>query len=88
MTEDKVRENRLRRVAARQGYLLQKSRRRDERAVDYGGYMLVDASSNGIVLGSGAFPYNASLDDVENFLNTPAQTGSDSAPRASRRSKP
>jgi hypothetical protein len=37
MTE-KVRENRLRRMAERQGLALRKSRRRDPRAIDYGGW--------------------------------------------------
>ena len=35
-TSMKVRENRLRRVAERQGFALRKSRRRDSRALDYG----------------------------------------------------
>ena len=39
MTSD-VRENRLRRVAQRRGFRLVKSRRRDPRAIDYGGYQL------------------------------------------------
>ena len=43
-TEQKVLENRLRRMAARQGLQLIKSRRRDPRALDYGTYSLVDAS--------------------------------------------
>jgi hypothetical protein len=43
-TQEKVRENRLRRMAARQGLQLVKSRRRDPRALDYGTYWLVDAS--------------------------------------------
>jgi hypothetical protein len=43
-TEQKVRENRLRRMASRQGLQLMKSRRRDPRALDYGTYWLVDAS--------------------------------------------
>jgi hypothetical protein len=38
---DKVRENRLRRTAQRQGLQLKRSRRRDELAVDYGVYGLV-----------------------------------------------
>ena len=38
---DKVRENRLRRVAARHGYHLVKSRRRDPMARDFGLYVLV-----------------------------------------------
>lgn len=43
-TDQKVRENRLRRMASRQGLQLLKSRRRDPRALDYGTYWLVDAS--------------------------------------------
>ncbi|MBP2370698.1 hypothetical protein [Pseudonocardia parietis] len=39
---EKVRENRLRRAAERQGRLLVKSRRRDERALDFGLFVLVD----------------------------------------------
>ena len=42
MTDEKVRENRLRRIAERQGLRLEKSRRRDLRAVDYGAYFLID----------------------------------------------
>ena len=37
----KVRENRVRRAAIRQGYRLVKSRRRDPRAIDYGAYWIV-----------------------------------------------
>ncbi len=40
----KVRENRLRRVAARRGYMLVKSRRRDPWAEDFGLYVLVGDS--------------------------------------------
>lgn len=43
---DKVRENRLRRMAERQGLTLIKSRRRDPRAVDYGKYWLAQISTN------------------------------------------
>lgn len=56
MSAEKVRENRLRRVAERRGLALTKSRRRDERAVDFGTYQL-----NGQQL--------ASLDAVEEALN-------------------
>ncbi len=44
---DKVRENRLRRAAARQGLSLTKSRRRDPRAYDYGLYWLVKVEGTG-----------------------------------------
>ena len=49
--DDKVLENRLRRMLQRRGYQLIKSRRRDPRAIDYGGYMIADASTNGVVAG-------------------------------------
>ncbi|MCR8896517.1 hypothetical protein NWF34_06040 [Gordonia sp. GONU] len=42
----KTYENMLRRAAARQGLRLAKSRTRDPRAVDYGTYMLVNATTN------------------------------------------
>jgi hypothetical protein len=66
---DKVRENRLRRMAERQGLRLVKSRRRDPHAIDYGGYMLEDLATGGVVAGTGAIgrPY-WSLDDVEEWL--------------------
>jgi hypothetical protein len=42
VTAEKVRENRLRRMAERQGLELRKSRRRDPRAKDYGRWYIVD----------------------------------------------
>jgi len=36
MTDEKVRENRLRRMADRQGFAVRKPRRRDTHALDYG----------------------------------------------------
>jgi len=65
---DKVRENRLRRAAQRQGLQLAKSRRRDPRAIDYGGYMIVDTSTNAGVVGASPIAYNMNLDEVEDFL--------------------
>jgi hypothetical protein len=73
MLGDKVRENRLRRIAERRGYAVQKSRRRDPDAIDYGGYMLIDARTNVVVLGGGGFSYSASLDDIEVFFSRPSQ---------------
>ena len=66
---DKVRENRLRRAAERQGYRLMKARRRDRRAFDYGTYQLVDGATNSLVLPSvagGGFGYQ--LDEIEERL--------------------
>lgn len=65
---DKVRENRLRRMAQRQGLRLDKSRRRDPRAADYGCYMIVDAATNMAVAGSGPIGPSLGLDDVELYL--------------------
>lgn len=65
---DKIRENRLRRMAARQGYQLNKSRRRDPRASDFGGYALKDARSNTTVFGFGPNGCEADLDAIERFL--------------------
>jgi hypothetical protein len=44
---EKVRENRARRAAARQGLVLTKSRRRDPRALDYGVYWVAQATAPG-----------------------------------------
>ena len=63
--DEKVRENRARRAAQRQGMRLIKSRRRDPRALDYGQFWLVDIYTNGAVT-SGQF--GISLDEVEEFL--------------------
>ena len=67
--EDKVRENRLRRAAQRQGLTLTKSRRRDPRATDYGTYMLVDRQTNAVVASGSQSGYGLSLDDVDKALN-------------------
>jgi hypothetical protein len=63
-SEDKVRENRLRRMAQRQGLTLSKSRRRDPLAVDYGQWLLTPHGQGK----ARAFP---DLDQVERFLTTP-----------------
>lgn len=68
MTEEKVRENRLRRMAERQGLRLEKSRRRDPRALDYGGYMIVRAATNTVEAGGHPQPYSLDLDAAERFL--------------------
>jgi hypothetical protein len=64
----KVRENRARRAAARQGFAIVKSRRRDPNAIDFGGYMIVDPSTNSVVLNCA--PVGLSIQDVEEFLST------------------
>ena len=59
---EKVRENRLRRMAERQGMRLVKSRRRDPLALDYGKYWLVRTTPHGRRVEL------VDLDDVERFL--------------------
>jgi len=67
---EKVRENRLRRVAERQGLQLVKSRRRDPRAYDYGTYQLVDPRNNTIVAYKLQSGFGMTLDDIESELDT------------------
>jgi hypothetical protein len=58
---DRVRENRIRRMIDRQGYALRKCRRRDQRAIGFGTYQIVDTNT-GKVIASGY-----SLDDAERW---------------------
>ena len=67
---DKVRENRLRRIAERRGMALAKSRRRDPKAMDFGGYMLTDIATNSVVMGATPIAFSATLDDVEAWLES------------------
>jgi len=62
---EKVREDRLRRAAKRQGLRLIKSRTRDPRALGYGGYWLMDDARQ---RAHGPVPSGLSLDEVEQFL--------------------
>ena len=63
----KVRENRLRRMAHRQGLSLWRSRRRDENAIDYGLYALT--GPRGPVHPQGPISFYAlDLDEVEEYL--------------------
>lgn len=67
--EDKVRENRLRRMADRRGLILRKSRRFDPRASDYGLYALWDARTGGLIhLDNVNSVYALTLDEVEDWL--------------------
>lgn len=65
--KEKTRENRLRRKLERMGYRLTKSRRRDPRAYDFGGYMILDAWNNNEIAGGHPYGYSMNIDDVENF---------------------
>jgi hypothetical protein len=61
--EMKNRENRLRRVAARRGLVLRKTRRRDPGALDYGMYSLTALQGDTEICRS------RSLDEIEEFLD-------------------
>jgi hypothetical protein len=64
--DNKIRENRLRRMAKRQGLALAKSRRRDPNALGFGLFMVVDPNLNsGSLIG-----FSLDLDGVEDWLTT------------------
>jgi hypothetical protein len=65
---EKVRENRLRRMAERQGLRLVKSRRRDPLALDYDRWMVVDIDTDGVVVGAEVGRPNMTIDEVEDWL--------------------
>lgn len=73
---DKVRENKMRRMADRQGLRLVKSRRRDENALDHGLYGLIDLETNGTVFGSNPINtiFTATLDEVEEWLTSTSKS--------------
>ena len=64
----KMHTNSLRRKADRLGLRLHKTRRRDPRAYDFGGWMVVDRFTGIAVYGYQPHDYSATLDDVERFL--------------------
>jgi hypothetical protein len=66
--DEKIRENRLRRMANRQGLRLEKSRRRDPRAPDWGTYRLVDPGTGSVVRYGGSSDYGLNLDEIEAAL--------------------
>jgi hypothetical protein len=75
MSAEKIRENRLRRVLQRRGYQLQKSKRRDPNAFDFGGYMIIDPQTGAVVAGGSPRPFSLDLDDVEAWLRETAASG-------------
>jgi hypothetical protein len=66
-SSDKVRENRLRRMADRQGLALRKRRRRDPRALDYGLYDLIEPTEKWAVAEA------MTIDEVEAWLTNPVE---------------
>lgn len=69
---EKSRANRARRAAVRQGLRLEKSRRRDPRALDFDRYWLLDKRSGKVVFGG---EHGRSLDDIEaQLMAAPARS--------------
>ena len=60
--------NRLRRMAKRKGFRLCKSKRRDERAGDFGKYLICDDYSGSPVAGYGNYGFEFDVGEVEEFL--------------------
>lgn len=68
--EAKTRENRLRRMANRQGLRLMKSRSRDPNALDFGLYALTDTQN--VLINpplAGRWACSWTIDEIENYLN-------------------
>ena len=63
----KVLENKMRKIAERRGFRIEKSPRSDGDARDLGGYILAETLTNTVVLGSGPC---ATLDEIEIFLRS------------------
>jgi hypothetical protein len=63
------REARVRRVAARMGLAVQKSRARDPNRMDFGKYRIVNTESRYVVTGGFPYGYSLSLDAVEDVLD-------------------
>ncbi len=61
-------ERRVRRVATRLGLHLMIAAKPDKRVLAHGGYMLRDGQTMQILLGDKVYPYCASIDEVEAFL--------------------
>lgn len=72
----KIREDRLRRMASRQGLQLVKNPRRDARATDFGTYMLVSAEDPERMVADFGWAYagrpegESWLDDIEAYLTS------------------
>lgn len=67
--EEKIRENRLRRAASRQGLKLEKSKARDSRANDWSTYQLSSIEGGTLVAYGLQSGYGLNLDEIENILD-------------------
>jgi hypothetical protein len=67
---EKIRENRLRLAAKRQGYMLAKNRQRDPLALNYGRWKITDPATSAAVAHDGSSPW-LTLDQAEGWLTRP-----------------
>ena len=63
-----ARESRLRRMAARHGLSLEKSRLRNRETPEFGRFRLVDVREGHVVFGAEPFAFCASIEDVEKWF--------------------
>lgn len=68
INNERSRENRARRVLAKQGLRLCKCRSRNGRDPSHGNFHIIDAARNAIVAGGSPWAYSMSLEDVEVFI--------------------
>ncbi len=61
-------ESRLRAQVRQRDLVLRKARYRNPEVPGYGGFMLIDASTNVVVLGSHPYLYSATLEEVDAYL--------------------
>ncbi|GAC1688194.1 MAG: hypothetical protein PVS2B2_26960 [Candidatus Acidiferrum sp.] len=67
-----ISESKMRLLAAREGYVLRKSRCRITDDPRYGGYMVIEPTRNFAVLGINPWPFSASLEEACDWLSEPA----------------
>lgn len=62
-------ERRVKRLAIRYGLHVMTRQKRDKRVLAHGGYMLRDGETMKIVFGDKDYPFSASLDEIEAWLD-------------------
>ena len=83
-TDVQARESRLRRLAERRGLSLQKSKRRDRMAPDFGKFRLIEVmGEHAVVLGAERFAFSATMDDIEKWFEDHAEKDTDGGTVAS-----
>jgi hypothetical protein len=79
----KARESRLRSLAERRGLALEKSKRRNREAADFGRFRLVDVIEKRPVFGGEPFAFSASVKQVQKWFEEHPEVGSDGTVKAS-----